>query len=134
MTRLRASKRLEQGVDEGGDGGALAEHDQRPEERQDDDDRAEPPLLAHAHEGPELAEQGNYAGTRDDRYPCLRLTRGSRGGSSASSAPCPPAPRARRSRAPAPRDAAWHPLSARRRERLEAKVGRAHAGGDGQRH
>src|SRR6059036_3883697 len=83
MTTLPASKRLEQRVDEGGDRRTLAEHDQRAKKREHDDDRTEPPLLAHAHEGPELAEQGNHAGTRHDRYPCSRLTRASRGVSSA---------------------------------------------------
>src|SRR5262249_52918767 len=54
---------LEKSVDERGERRALAEHDQRPEEHQDEHDRTEPPLLSDPHEGPELANQRHNSGT-----------------------------------------------------------------------
>src|SRR5581483_10920197 len=59
---------LEQRVDERGDRRALAEHDQRAEEREHEHDRPEPPLLAHAHEGPELTQKRHDGRTRHGSY------------------------------------------------------------------
>src|SRR3989442_10325655 len=56
-------RRLEERVDEGRERRALREDDQRAEEGEHDDDRPEPPLLALAHEGPELAHEGYGGGS-----------------------------------------------------------------------
>src|SRR5256712_5357476 len=55
---------LEERVDEGRECRSLREHDECAEEGEHEHDRPEPPLLAHAHEGPELAQEG--CGARHD--------------------------------------------------------------------
>lgn len=47
---------LEQRVDERGDGAALREYDQQPEEKQQNDNRCQPELLANPKKSPYLAE------------------------------------------------------------------------------
>src|SRR5713101_1010486 len=66
-------RRLEERVDEGRQRRALREDDQRAEEGEHDDDRPEPPLLAHAHEVPELAQEGYGGGSWHVRLPvCVK--------------------------------------------------------------
>src|SRR5439155_966124 len=75
---------LEERVDEGRDRRPLREHDQRAEEGEHEDDRPEPPLLAHAHEAPEFAKEG-YGGGSSHDGPSASVTRAAPGVSSTSS-------------------------------------------------
>src|SRR5262245_47567870 len=55
---------LEDRVDEGRERRAVREDDETPEERHDDHDRREPPLLADAQEAPELPGKAHDSRTR----------------------------------------------------------------------
>ena len=48
---------LEEGVDEGGDGGALAQHQKTAQEDDHDENRKQPEFLANPHEGPKLDDE-----------------------------------------------------------------------------
>src|SRR5262249_35563957 len=56
MPRIRIAP-SEQGVDEGGDGGALGENHEAPEYRHQNQQGQQPEFLAHAHEVPKLPQE-----------------------------------------------------------------------------
>ncbi len=66
IARFRQPPRtaLEDRIDERRQRGALGEHEQRAHEQHQRDDREQPPLLAHAHEGPQLPRQARVSHSR----------------------------------------------------------------------
>ena len=51
----------EQAVDEGCEGGAFGQDEDQSEGQEKDDNRGEPPLLAHAQEAPEFSQDGKFS-------------------------------------------------------------------------